>query len=165
VPFVPDGSRKLVGAPIEGSADRRLAVVEDWHITAALMLNVYPFGRRRGEVAAFTRFLEEPDATVADLVGFQFGLDLDLSEPLDQWYFGLVLEPITGFSVDGGLALLQQDFLPRGFAEGMLVPAGGIPEPSPRYVVRPYFGVTLSLDIIETLATASRSVRGTKFTQ
>jgi hypothetical protein len=164
VPFVANGSRTFVASPVPGTGQRAITLVEDWHLTAALALNVYPFGRRRGQVSAFTGWSTDRSDTVRDLLGFQIAADLDVSDLLDQWYFGLMVEPVAGVSLNAGMALLKGEFLPDRLSTGMLVGSDAEIEAVRHYMARPYIGFTLTLDIIDTLAKASREVRGVKYT-
>ncbi|MBL9020870.1 MAG: hypothetical protein JNL21_01670 [Myxococcales bacterium] len=162
VPFVFAGERDVIQGMIPGSSGRQIAVSEDLLVTAALMAHVYPCGRRRGLISTFQRS-GSALAVFCDLFGLQAGLDLDFSDPTDQFYFGALLEPVSGFSLSGGAAVLKGEFLPNGFSEGMLSPKNL--EVREEYMVRGYFGVSLSIDIIETIAATGRAVRQINFTQ
>ena len=138
VPFVVNGSRSVTTSPVAGTSNKELRVEEDLHVTAALMLNVYPFGgRERGSVWSFSP---------------------------DQFYFGAVFEPIAGLSANAGVAVLRGQFPPDGFEAGMLVTEGA-PEPDKRYMARFYAGLTMSLDILDTMMAAKSAIAGKDFTQ
>ncbi|WP_437999909.1 hypothetical protein WMF26_08485 [Sorangium sp. So ce185] len=155
-PLVIDGSRRVVQTTVPGAGgERRLSVQEDWSVNPSIVLNVFPGGRRRGVISSFQDM--RLAATLGDLLGVQAGVDLDLGEPFDRIFLGGVIEPVAGLSFNAGLAFVQQEYLPAGHAEGMILPAFESISPVRRYAPRFYFGVTLTLDIVNTATTATTS--------
>ncbi|WP_437939548.1 hypothetical protein [Sorangium sp. So ce341] len=155
-PLVIDGSRRVVQTTVPGAGgERRLSVQEDWSVNPSIVLNVFPGGRRRGVISSFQDM--RLSTTLGDLLGVQAGVDLDLGEPFDRIFLGGVIEPVAGLSFNAGLAFVQQEYLPAGHAEGMILPAGESVSPVRRYAPRFYFGATLTLDIVNTATTATTS--------
>ena len=155
MPVVFGGSRTVTPTLVPGTGgQQRLTVSNDTVVSPALALNVFPGGRRNGRVSAFGPY------RAGDLVGFQFALDLDLKHAFDRFYLGLVLEPIAGFSVNPGMAMVKGQFLPDGHAAGMLVPSGETFTPHSKYMPRPYLGLTITNEILTTITGAARAIRG-----
>ncbi|WP_437726097.1 hypothetical protein [Sorangium sp. So ce861] len=155
-PLVLDGSRRVVQTTVPGAGgERRLSVQEDWSVNPSLVLNVFPGGRRRGVISSFQDM--RLAATLGDLLGVQAGVDLDLGEPFDRIFLGGVIAPVAGLSFNAGVAFVQQEYLPAGHAEDMIVPVGESVSPVRRYAPRFYFGATLTLDIVNTATTATTS--------
>ena len=155
VPFIYKGSRSIELTPTVSGTELRVGIQQDWRVTGAAMINVFPLGRQKGQVSSF-RYCRYRSC-VDNWLGAQFGAGLD---PLFRdWYLGIVLEPISGFTVGFGASLLKGEFLAPGRAEGMLLPTGDALVKYSDYMVRPYFGLSLTLDILETLdrgATATK---------
>ncbi len=170
VPFVPFGKRTVTARPVGG--ERYLVVDSDLHITAGLAMNVFPGGRRRGELTPWSNrppcwmlrntknnnnnnAKKQCHAAVAgELIGLQLGADLDIRDPIDQFYFGLVFEPVTGLTLSIGGAVIAMDDLGPGRAEGQLVASDADLDPSTKYRVRPYTSFGLSLDLVQALRAA-----------
>ncbi|WP_437612088.1 hypothetical protein WMF20_07990 [Sorangium sp. So ce834] len=156
IPLVIDGSRRVVQTTLPGAGgERRLSVEEDWSVNPSIVLNVFPGGRRRGVISSFQDM--RLSTTLGDLLGVQVGVDLDLGEPFDRIFLGGVIEPVAGLGFNAGLAFVQQEYLPAGHAEDMIVPVGESVSPARRYAPRFYFGATLTLDIVTTATTATTS--------
>ena len=155
VPFVYKGERTAQFVPVAGSADLRLGIEEDWHVTGAAMIQYFPFGRQRSQTVSFRncRFA----SCVENWLGAQLGTGF--SHPLREWYLGLVFEPVSGFNLVAGASMLQGDFLSRGRAEGMLLPSPDPAASNSQYMFRPYFGFSFTLDIVETLDRAATYAR------
>lgn len=155
--FMPQGSREIVRTPVPGVAERRLSIEEDWSIRPAIVLNLYPFGGRdRGAICPMCE-----SRPLQNLISAQLGIDYDVSDLGRGFFGGFALEPISGISVGGGLALVRGEFLPDGFEEGMLVTSNF--EPREQRVLRAYFGVTLSLEVLTTIGQFSKQVRGISY--
>jgi hypothetical protein len=120
------------------------------------VLNVFPGGRRNGHIWAF-----DSPVWPGDVIGLQIGVDLNLKSALDNLYFGAVLEPIAGLSLNGGLALVKGQFVPAGYAANMLIPTNETFTPDSRYLPACYVGLTLSNEIFSTIVNAARTVRTT----
>lgn len=158
VPMVPWGKREIVQTTVPGSGgEKRLSLREDYQVSAAVALNIYPLGRRRGLWSAF----QQPSwcATLSDLFGLQVGFDIDFKNAFQRIYAGVVVTPIAGLSGSFGVALLQGEFFPPGYGEGTIVPKGETFEANKIYMARPYIGITLSTDILTALSTASTTLK------
>ncbi|WP_437923438.1 hypothetical protein WMF37_30970 [Sorangium sp. So ce291] len=159
LPIVVDGSRRVVTTPIPSTGGERMySIAEDWSVNPSIVLNVFPGGRRRGFVSSYQGCFWCAGFW-GDFLGLQAGVDLDLGEPFDRIFMGVVLQPVAGLSINSGLALVEQEFLPPGYAVGMPVTAGETLTPQPHYMPRFYFGATLTLDIVNTVATATRAAQ------
>jgi hypothetical protein len=160
-PIVYRGQRTVGTTKVPGTGgERSVTVTEDWAVKPALALNVFPAGRRRGLISSF----QNPGCrTFGDLLGLQAAVDLDFTKAFERMYFGAVIEPVAGLSANLGLALVRGQELPRGVAEGMLVPKGETVDPATKYMPRFYFGFTLTTDILNTVATATNGIKGIKF--
>ncbi len=155
VPFVINGTRTVTQSPVPGTGgEKRLRLTEDSVVTPALALNIFPLGRRNGRVTAF-----DP-CRAWDLFGAQFAVDLNLKEPFERVYGGFVFEPIAGLSLSGGLAMVKGDVIPQEYAEGMLVPKDETLTPDRRYFPRPYFGLTLTNEIVTAITGAAQKFKG-----
>jgi hypothetical protein len=155
VPFVYRGSRTVDLTPTVSGTELRVGVAEDWHVTGAAMINVFPLGRQKGQISSFRNCRYK--SCVDNWLGAQLGAGLD---PIFRdWYMGVVFEPVSGLTVGFGASLLKGEFLIPGRAVGMLLPSAGVPVKYSDYMVRAYFGLSLTLDILETLdrgATATK---------
>lgn len=159
LPIVVDGSRRVVTTPIPSTGGERMySIAENWSVNPSIVLNVFPGGRRRGFVSSYQGCLWCAGFW-GDFLGLQAGVDLDLGEPFDRIFMGVVLQPVAGLSINSGLALVEQEFLPPGYAVGMPVTSGETLTPQPHYRSRFYFGATLTLDIVNTVATATRAAQ------
>lgn len=162
LPFVYNGSRKVTGAPIPGTGgDQTLTVKETWQITPALVLNVFPGGRSRGKITSFE--IGNVCRSLANLLGIQAGIDLDLSRPFDRFYVGGVFAPVTGLSLNAGLALLEGEFIPKNYRNGLLLPQGESFTPDIKFMPRFYFGLTATLDLLTTLSRGFTAAKGVSF--
>ncbi len=157
IPIVPDGRREIVQTLIPGTGgERRLSVREDWQVEAAVALNVFPCGRRRALWSAFQQISGD---TVCDLFGLQVGVDLDFKNAFQRIYAGVTLEPVAGLGAGFGVAIVRGQFLPPGYADGMVIPRGETFTPQTEYMVRPYIGITLSTDILTSLSTTGSAIK------
>jgi hypothetical protein len=154
-PFVYRGERNIIAQPNVGSRELRLAIEQDWHITAAAALDYFPAGRQRGQLSSFRNCRTR--SCIENWLGIQAGLGL--SSPFKEFYLGLVFEPVSGFNVGIGAALLKGEFLPDGRAVGMIVPAGDQDSAIPKYMFRPYIAVSITQDIFNSLERASSAAR------
>jgi hypothetical protein len=145
--FVYRGARDVVLAPTAPGDALRVGIEEDWHVTAAAMLQVFPAGRQRGQTTSFRRCRSR--SCVENWLGVGVGTGID--HLLVDWYFGFVLEPLSGIGFGLGASLLRGQFLPKGRAEGMLLPLTGDVTPRSAYMWRPFFAITLTPDIFGTI--------------
>jgi hypothetical protein len=153
VPLVVRGRRTVVLTTTTDGAGEAISIDQDWHVTAALMLQYFPLGRKRGIVTSFDGC--RTPSCVENWLGLQVGAGL--GDPFREWYFGVVLEPVSGLALGLGAAILQGQFLAPGMAEGMILPSPADLRVNTDYMVRPYFGVTVTTDILETVGRAALS--------
>lgn len=154
------GGKRTVGPVAEiGSGEQRLTIKRDLLISPTFNVNWFILGRERNRVS----IVPTDPAAGCDwrgLLGLQFGTTLNLANrALNEWYIGLVLEPVTGFSMSAGLAAVKGEFLPAGTYEGQLIPRGTSFTPDTKYMPKGYFGVSVSLDILDTISRAFSSSR------
>jgi hypothetical protein len=147
VPFVYRGSRSIALVPSPGNGDVRVAVQHDWHVTGAVALDYFPLGRARVLGTSFrnckSRGCWENTLGLQAAAGF--------GDFLKEWYLGLLFEPVSGLNFGLGASLLQGEFLPSGRAEGMQLPQGTPVGTQSQYMLRPYFGFSLTLDALLTI--------------
>ncbi len=154
MPLVIHGTRTVTPSLVPGTGgEKRLRLTEDSVVTPAIALNIFPGGRRNGRVTAF-----DP-CRGWDLVGMQLAVDLNLKEPFERVYGGVVFEPIAGLSLNAGLAMVKGDVIPPEYAEGMLVPKDETFTPDRRYFPRPYFGLTLTNEIVTAISGAAQKFK------
>jgi hypothetical protein len=147
VPFVYHGSRSVELTPTVSGTELRVGIAQDWRVTAAATVHIFPLGRQRGQVSSFKYCRYR--SCIENWLGAEFGAGLD---PIFRdWYLGVFFEPVSGFNIGFGAALLKGEFLVPGRAEGMLLPSADVPVKYNDYMVRGYFGASFSLDILETL--------------
>jgi hypothetical protein len=159
VPFVYRGNRMVELTPTVSGTELRIGIEQDWHITGALMLNVFPFGRQKGQITSFRNCRYR--SCIDNWLGAQFGASLDPF--FQEWYLGVLFEPISGLGVGFGGALLKGEFLAPGRAEGMLLPSASAAVTHSDYMVRAYFGLSFTLDIFETLERGAAVTRRALF--
>jgi hypothetical protein len=159
VPFVINGDRKVDDLGVPGTSERRLQIKEDLHVTFALTVLVFPFGvdAEQGIFSDNVDAARREDDLWRFLspFGISAGTSLDFSSAtFREWYLGFAWQPTPGISLGAGAAFLRGEFIPEGFSEGMLIQPGTAPPETLRYMMRPYFGVTLSPEILESVAGA-----------
>jgi hypothetical protein len=149
---VPAGSRVVSTPETPGIPGSRLIHVDERAMTQpALALNLYPFGHRRRAYSAF----ESPRTFRrfwGDFFGLQLGLNTDLKVATSSLYGGVLLEPVTGLSLNVGAVVLEGDFLKNGYAEGMVAPTDRNDFVAHSPMVRFYFGFTMSYEFLNTTA-------------
>jgi hypothetical protein len=142
---------------------RDLATTSDHAVDPGLALNIFPFGRQQGVIG----YLRKCPAVglrrcLANTVGFQIGTDLDLTNPTDKLYVGLVFEPVAGLALVGGVSLREVAVVPPAGALPALEAMDGAAPTDTRYVARGYVGVTITLDLLETISATGTKIRGVK---
>jgi hypothetical protein len=154
VPVVINGSRTVGAAAIPGTPERMVVIEEDARVTGALVLNVFPFGgRSRGKLYT---------GLSGNSWGLQVGIDLDFGNLTDQFYAGLLCEPISGFGISVGVAIVEGQVLTEGSRVGMLVPPGETVPHGDRYMARTYIGVTFTTEVLQTLLAGATAIKGIK---
>lgn len=155
VPVVYKGERTARLSPDLGSSELRADIHEDWHVTAALMVDFFPFGRPRGQLSSFRHCRER--SCITNWLGVQFGTGFDNFGR--DWYFGLVMEPVSGIALGAGAAIRKGDFLGPGLSEGMLLPSRNLLVVDSEYMARPYLGLVITTDIFHAIDRSSLSER------
>lgn len=153
----------LVAATYRGerTIHRDLSASENTSLEGGLALNIFPGGRRRG-VIGYLRATKGWARAFADTLGVQLGTDLNLSDPFDHVYAGIVFEPVAGLGFVAGMSLRTVAFVPPGSdLPGQLDPTDSIPTVD-RRVLRPYLGVTVTFDLLDTLARVGSDIRKVK---
>ena len=151
VPFVYRGRRIATLTPTPSGTELQVGLNQDWHVTAAIMVDLFPFGRQKGQVSSFQHC--RSGSCAENWLGIQFGTGL--SSIFQEWFLGLLFEPVSGLALAAGGALLKGDFLGQGLAEGMLLPSAAEFSAKSDYMIRPYFGVAVTSDIFQTLDRSS----------
>jgi hypothetical protein len=151
VPFVFRGRRVATLTPTPSGTQLQVGLNEDWHVTASLMVDLFPFGRQKGQVSSFQHC--RSSSCVENWLGIQVGTGF--SDIFREWYFGLLFEPVSGLAISAGGALLKGDFLGPGLAQGMLLPSASEFSVNSDYMLRPYFGLAVTSDIFQTLDRSS----------
>lgn len=168
VPIVSRGSRQIHAVPIPGSNSQVAHVSEDTQIAFGLAFNYFPFGISGS--GPWTQDacpddhcpLKQAKKLILEPLGMQAGATLDFTKnTLQEWFIGLAFEPIRGGSLSAGFSFVQGTFFVPGFSEGMLLPNGTLPVGSTetKYMVRPYFGLTVSPEIAQTLLNVLAQVK------
>lgn len=168
----------LVAATFKG--DRHvlgdLTTTADHAVDPGLALNFFPFGRERGVIGYLRRCFDgdvstdanrkaetrRPHRCLRNMVGLQIATDLDLTNPTDKLYAGLVFEPIAGLAVAGGVSLRKVAVVPAAGALPATEPAGGGSIADTRYVVRGYVGITMTLDLLNAISSEGAKIRNVK---
>lgn len=147
VPFVYRGARTVELTPTVSGTELRVGIRQDWHVTGAVMVNVFPLGRQRGQISSFRTCRYK--SCIDNWLGVQFGASLNPF--FQEWYSGVIFEPVSGLTLGFGASLLKGEFLAPGRAEGMLLPSTSASVNYSEYMVRPYFGLSFTLDILDTI--------------
>ena len=153
VPVVFHGERRATLTPAANATELRVGIESDWHVTGAIMLDLFPFGRQKGELTSFRECRHR--SCFENWLGLQFGTGFD--HPARDWYAGLVFEPVSGLALGAGVAFLKGDFLGPGLAEGMLLPSARALSVDSHYMARPYLGLVVTTDIFHVIDRGSLS--------
>ncbi len=149
---VPMGQRTVSTPQVPGLPGSHMIAVDERGTTlTGIALNAYPLGHRR-EAYSFLEGRPKFWRSFGDAFGLQIALNPDLTNATSTVFGGLLFEPITGLSLNGGLALLQGDFLKAGYTPGMAPPADRDDYVARSTMLRFYFGVTLGYELVHTTA-------------
>jgi hypothetical protein len=149
----------------ERQVHRDLSVTTNISIDPGFALNIFPGGRRRGVIGYFRTCGDEDILgwrCVADMVGVQVGADVDLTDPTDRLYAGLVVEPVAGLAFVGGVSLRQVAVVPPNADLPPVLDANDVLPVAERRVVRGYFGITMTLDLLDTISKVGAEIRKVK---
>ena len=152
---VPKGTRTVGGAPRgQQPGDQVITVAEQTALKSGVALNLYPIGgHRRGVYSPFEASPGkklQPRQLLGDLIGFQVAISPDLRTIAQPLFAGLIVEPITGLSLNAGAIFLQGDFLRAGYAAGMSAPADKASFSESKIMVRGYFALTFGFELAHT---------------
>lgn len=151
--FVPLGQRTIVTPQRPGLAgDQMIALNEQASQLTAIALNLYPFGHRRETYSFLQRMEPGCLGWAKDLVGFQVAFNPNLNAATSTLFAGLLLEPVAGLSLSGGVAVLQGDFLQTGYSVGMSAPSNRSDYVVQKLMLRGYFGFTIGFELFNTAA-------------
>jgi hypothetical protein len=146
---VPEGQRSVTTGPAPGLPGTNLIVLDERASTlTAIGVNVYPWGHRRQAYS----FLED-GPRLGDLLGLQLAFNTDLKQLTSTLFGGIVVEPVTGLSLNAGVVVLDGDFLKGGYAVGMAAPADRSDYVSTTPMMRFYFGATVGYELFHTTVT------------
>ena len=106
---------------------------------AAIAAIIFPAGRPKNEIRIHG----------TSSLGIQIGTDFDFTKSIDEkdYYFGGAWEPVAGFGIAAGVALIR----------GQYISSTGAPSLS--YLGAPYVGVFLTPDFVSTARTAVTSLQ------
>jgi hypothetical protein len=150
--FVPLGQRTISTPQRPGiPGDYMIALNESGTTLTGVALNLYPFGRRRQSYSPFEGKFELKSA-LGEMFGIQVAFDPNLKDPVSTLFGGVLVEPVTGLSLNFGAVLLQGDFLQSGYALGMSPTSNRSDFVVQKAMVRAYFGFTLGFELIHTTA-------------
>lgn len=157
----------LVAATFKGDRHvlRDLETTSDHAIDPGLALNIFPFGRERGRIGYIRSCGPGPlrlRRCLADMIGFQLATDLDLRDPTDKLYAGLVFEPVAGLALSGGVSLRKVAVVPAPGALPATEAMTGAALADLRYVLRGYVAVTMTFDLLDTISSMGTKIRNVK---
>lgn len=155
----------LVAATYKGDRHvlRDLETTSDHAVDPGLALNIFPFGRERGRVGYIrTCRRGRIQRCLADMIGFQLATDLDLRDPTDKLYAGLVFEPVAGLGLSGGISLRKVAVVPPLGALPATEAMTGAAPADMHYVLRGYVAVTMTFDLLDTISSMGTKIRNVK---
>ena len=170
-PTVFNGGRSVVGSPLQtgreevvGVEKSNLGAIEN----VAVGVNVYPFGYPGSCVGSGWAINILGVCTSKARVGallqpvtVQVGVAVG-NNAFHNYYAGLGYSIIRGVALTGGMGFVQGQFLGPSLFEGEVVPiptSGGIPGIQTKYMIQPYFGVSITPAIISSILSAIESIK------
>ncbi len=132
---------------IPGLQDQFIRETNTIRAAAAITVNYFPFGQ-----------YSQPRFTGYHGLGFQAGIGGNLARLGDEFYMGILWEPIPGAGISTGLALLEMQQLQPDYPTGALVQPNDVPKDTflgPRW----YFGVSLNTHVFQTLLSLGANAR------
>jgi hypothetical protein len=134
-------------ARVAGSEEQFIRETNTIHPSAAIALSYFP----AGQYAA-------PRFSGYHGLAIQAGIGGDLSRVDDEFYLGLLWEPIPGAGVSAGLALLEMERLQPNYPAGALVSPDDVPKD--KFLgPRGYFGISLNTEVFQTLLSLGGEAR------
>ncbi len=177
VAFTLDGKQRVTARAIPGSQERTLGLKKKTLISPVAALTVYPFGKRRGRFGAVDldrcRKLATPSTRsgcrrrnyrrfFGELVGLQAGIDADITNLLDQFYFGGVVEIVNGLGFSVGAAVVEVEQIRKNLVLGQLVTSDADLKPAHNHKIRLYMGVSVSIGIIKAIQSLQARLKDLK---
>ncbi|HEY5959433.1 MAG TPA: hypothetical protein VIV60_22900, partial [Polyangiaceae bacterium] len=139
--------RQVSTARIPGAQDQFIRETTTIRPAGAIGAIYYPAGQY-----SQTRF------TGFHGLAIQAAIGADFSRINDEFYFGLLWEPIPGAGIGCGAALLEKQRLQPDYPSGALVQPNDVPKDT--YMgFSPYFGVSFNTRVFQTLLDLGGSVR------
>ncbi len=167
-PTVFGGNRTIVGAPMVGGKEEILGVQQS-NLGAienvAVGLNIYPFGYPGSCInrsAWVTIFGICNGYQILGPFALQVGVAV-ANNAFRNYYVGAGYSVIKGVSLTAGAAFVQGQFFGRSIYPGEIVPIsanGQIDGVETKYMVAPYFGVSISPAIINTIVQGVEGIKG-----
>jgi hypothetical protein len=118
------------------------AIVEQTNFFPGVALSFWPWGHRGHALSALER--RRWGRSFGDAIGLQIGTDLDFTRPFDRAFFGPVIEPIAGLGIGGGVAVTTGQYFSGAPADSTMAVVD-------RRMWRPYFSLTLTTELFDTL--------------
>jgi hypothetical protein len=173
-PIVFGGIRR-VGTPyVLNTFDRTLTTSESIQaVPVSIALHYFPWGIEGGpQTSAYIRDFCEfqnkvtPSCVLRDLyswfirpLALEAGTTISVN-PFQEYFLGAAYGPVRGGTLSVGLAFVQGQFIPKNYAEGMLLPSNGTAfVPDTLYMIRPYIGLTFSPEILSTVIDALNAAK------
>ncbi|CAN0563209.1 unnamed protein product, partial [Laminaria digitata] len=159
VAFVPPGQglTTIGQRNLPGTNTKAVRVEDGWRQKVGLGLNIYPFGRRRNHISSFydCKCLR----CIGDMIGIQVATDPDLTKlDRDSILLGLLIEPVSGFALTGGVGWFQTTQLAEPWRDGALLGSDETPATRTKRVAAGYFGVSVSTEIFEAARSIAKGI-------
>jgi hypothetical protein len=176
-PTVFAGERTVGLSPMLGGRTSTIHVTES-NLNAiqnvSLGVNIYPFGfpptkcttynpgAPHGEPTAWQAIFPVACGRPYRLLALQAGVSFT-NNAFREYMVGFGYTPVRGVSASWGLAFVPGQFVGPNMAEGQVVPADTV-QPlngiETKLIVRPYFAVSLSPEILQTLLSVFNAAKG-----
>lgn len=130
-----------------GSEEQFIRETNTVRAAAAITVNFFPWGQ-----------YSAPRFSGYHGLAIQAGIGGDLDRIDDEFYTGILWEPIPGAGVSAGLALLEMQRLQDHYPSGTLVKPGDVPSDTflgPRF----YFGISLNTQVFQTVLSLGAKAR------
>jgi hypothetical protein len=137
VPFSVD-YQQVSTSRVPGSTEVFIREENTLRPAAAVALSYFPFGQ-----------YGVPRFTGVHGLGFQAGVGADFDRVDDEFYLGLIWEPVPGAGISAGMALLDMERLQPGYPQGALVKPNDVPKDE-FMAPRVYFGLSLNTEVFQT---------------
>ncbi|MCB9673206.1 MAG: hypothetical protein H6734_27330 [Alphaproteobacteria bacterium] len=159
VAFVPPGQgvTEVGQRTLPGTNTEAVRVEDGWRQKVGLGLNVYPFGRRRNHISSLHDCSSL--ACVGEMVGIQVATDPNLTQlDRESILLGLLIEPVSGFAVAGGVGWFKTTQLAEPWRDGALLGSDEAPATRSKRVAAGYFGLSVSTEIFQAARSVARGI-------